>query len=105
MPCVMKLACKERRNQAERNSMIIGITWIWKPGYSFPPKSQTKATNSFENDKLEIAESLFADNTSILGTKDEIFISRDSVMEDMNMCEEKCHLNKGGHLFFGESES
>ena len=61
--------------------------------------------NSFENEKLEIVEALFADDTSILGTKDEIFIGRESVMEDMNMFEEKCHLNKGGYLFFGESES
>ena len=44
--CVMKLANKERRNQAERNSMTIGIPWIWKSGYSFPPKSQTKTMNS-----------------------------------------------------------
>ena len=32
--------------------------------------------NSFENEKLEIVESLFADDTTILGTKEEIFIGR-----------------------------
>ena len=103
--CVMKLAEKERSNQAKGNNMSIGIPWIWKPGYSFPPKSQTKAMNSFENEKLEIAESVFADDTTILGTKNEIFIGRDSVMEVMNMFEEKCHPDKEEHLFFGESES
>ena len=103
--CVIKLANKERRNQAERNSMIIGMPWIWKPGYSFPPKSQIKAMNSFENEKLEIVESLFADDTSMLVTKDEIFIGRDSVTEVMNMFEEKYHPDKEEHLFFGESES
>ena len=70
--CVMKLAEKERRNQAEGNNMSIGIPWIGKPGYSFPSKSQTKAMNSFENEKLGIFESLFVDDTTILGTKEEI---------------------------------
>ena len=55
--------------------------------------------NSFENEKLEIVESLFADDTTILGTKEEIFIGRNSVMEVMNMFEEKCHLDKEEHLF------
>ena len=101
----MKLAEKERSNQAEGNNMSIGIPWIWKPGYSFPPKSQTKAMNSFENEKLEIVEPLFADDTTILATKDEVFMGRDSVMEVMNMFEEKCHPEKEEHLFSGESES
>ena len=61
--------------------------------------------NSFENEKLEIVDSLFADDTTILGTKEEIFIYRNSVMEVMNMLEEKCHPDKEEHLFFGESES
>ena len=61
--------------------------------------------NSFENEKLEIVESLFADDTTILGTKDEIFIGRDSVMDVMNMFEEKCHPDKEEPLFLGESES
>ena len=67
----MKLAEKESRNQAEGNKMSIGMPWIWKTGYSSPPppRSQTKAVNSFENKKLEIVESLFADDTTILGTK------------------------------------
>jgi len=41
----------------------------------------------------------------ILGTKEEIIISRDSAMEVMNMLEEKCHPAKEEHLLFGESES
>ena len=103
--CVIKLAEKERRNQADGNNMSIGIRWIWRPGYSFPPKSQTKAMNSFENEKLEIVESLFADDTTILRKKEETFIGRNSVMEVMNMYEEKFHTDKEEHLFFGESES
>jgi len=85
--------------------MSMGIPWIWKPGYSFPRKSQTKAMNSFENEKLELVESLFADDTTILGTREEIFIGRNSFMEVMNMFEEKCYPDKEEHLFFGESES
>jgi len=41
--CVMKLAEKERGNQAEGNNMSIGIPWTWKPGYSFPPKITDKS--------------------------------------------------------------
>ena len=85
--------------------MSIGIPWIWKPGYSFLPKSQTKAMNSVENEKLEIVESLFADDTTILGTKEEIFIGRNGVMEVLNMFQGKCHPDKEQHLIFGESES
>ena len=101
----MKLAEKERRNQAEGNNISIGIPWIWKPSYSFLPKSQTKAMDGFENEKLEIVESLFADDTTILGTKEEIFIGRSNVMEVINMFEEKCQPDKEEHLFFDESES
>ena len=101
----MKLAEKERSSQAKGNNMSIGIPWIWKPGYSFPPKSQTNAMNSFENEKLEIVESVFADDTTILGTKDEICMSRDSVMEVMNMFVETYHPDKEENLFFGGSES
>ena len=54
--CVMKEAEKERSNQAKGNNMSIGIPWMWKPGYSFPPKSQTKAINNSESEKLEIVE-------------------------------------------------
>ena len=50
-----------------------------------PPKSQRKAMNSFENEKLEIVESLFATDAIILGTQDDRFIGRDSVLEVMNM--------------------
>ena len=102
--CVMKLAEKERSNQAEGNNMSIGIPRIWKLDYSFPPKLQTKAMNSFENERLEIVESLFADDTTILGKKDEICIGRDSVMDVMKMFEERCHPDKEEHSFFGESE-
>ena len=52
-----------------------------------------------------MAESLFADDTTIIGTKDEIFIGRNSVLEVMNMFEEKYHPDKEEHLLFGESES
>ena len=41
--------------------------------------------NSFENEKLEILELLFADDTTILGTKEKIFIGRNSVTEVMNV--------------------
>ena len=70
--CVMKLAEKERRNQAEGINTRIGIPWIWKPDYSFPPKSQTKAMNSFEDEKLEIVGSSIADDTAIFGTNEDI---------------------------------
>ena len=66
-----------------------------------PPKLQAKTMNSFKNEKLDV----FTDDTTILRTKDGIFIGRDSVMEVVNMFEEKCHPDKEEHLFFGESES
>ena len=102
----MKLANEERRAQeAEKHNMSIGIPWIWKSGYSFPPKSQTNVMHSFENERLEIVESIFADDTTLLRTKDEIFIERGSVMDVRNMCEEKCHPGKEEYLFIGDSES
>ena len=85
--------------------MSMGIPWLWKPGYSFPTKSQSKAMYSYEIEELELVESLFADDTTLLGTKDEIFLGRDTVIEVMSMFGEKCHRDKEEHLFFGESES
>ena len=92
----MKLAYEERGNQAEKHDMSIGIPWIWEPGYSFPPKSQTKAMHSFENERIEIVQSLFADDTTLLGAKDEIIIRRDRAMDVMNMSEENAIQTKRG---------
>ena len=41
--CVMKRENEERRKNAEKEKLQLGIQWIWKPGFSLPPKSQSKA--------------------------------------------------------------
>ena len=92
--CVLQLANTERRAQAEIHNMNIGIPWIWKPGYSFLPKSQTKAMHTFDNQRHDIAESLLDDDTTLLGTIDEIFIRRDSEVDIINLFEEICHPDK-----------
>ena len=55
--------------------------------------------NSFQNEKLEIVESLFVDDTTILGTKEEVFIGRNSVMEVMNMFEKSASQTKRNIYF------
>ena len=51
-------------------------------------------------------ESLFADDTTILGKKNEIFKGREIVVEVMSCrFEEKCHPDKEEHVYFGERAS
>ena len=49
---------------------------------------------SSENERIEIVESLFADDTTILGKKDEIFKGRENVVEVMRRFAEKYHADK-----------
>ena len=49
---------------------------------------------SSENERIEIVESLFADDTTILGKKNEIFKGKDIVVDVMSRFEETCHPDK-----------
>ena len=100
--CVMKRANEDRRKNAEKENLQLGIPWTWKPGFSLPPKSQSKAMQSSENERIEIVESLFADDTTIFGKKNEIFRARDIVVDVMSRIEEKCHPDKEELVYFGE---
>ena len=103
--CAIKRANEERRKNAEKENLQLGIPWTWKPGFSLPPKSQSKAMQSSENERIEIVESLFADDTTILGKKNEIFKGRDIVVDVMSRFEEKCHPDKEEHVYIGERAS
>ena len=46
----------------QRKNLQLGIPWIWKPGFSLPPKSQSNTIQSSENERIEILESSFADD-------------------------------------------
>ena len=89
--CAMKKANEERRKNAEKENLQLGIQWIWKPGFSLPPKSQSRNNAGSKYERTEIVGSLSADDTTILRKKNEILKERGIVVEGMSRFEEKCH--------------
>ena len=100
----MKKANNERRKNAEKENLRLGKPWIWKPGFSLPLKSQGRAMQSSENERIEIVESLFVGDTTIIGKKNEIFKGRDIVVEVMSRFKEKSHPGRGTCILWRESK-
>ena len=70
-----------------------------------PPQDVTKATTSSTAEKIAITESLFTDDTTLLGNREEMLIGKEIVKEVMGNFEEKCHDGKEEHLAFGTAEA
>ena len=68
---VIRVAEKERAGETEKRSKKIGIEWSFMPGHSFPPKN-AKSTFNSEAKNATLTRSLFADDTTIIGMRDEI---------------------------------
>ena len=99
---VMRRALEERLKAAEQSGMEVGIPWRWKPGSRFPNKSEEKNSET----RRELFHSvLFADDTTVLGTSEEIQSGVEITKKVMNWFEERSNDDKEKYLKFGDEES
>ena len=97
---VMRRAGQARAAVSEN----VGIEWKWMPGSTFAGNS-TWEEGSSETMSVRISELLFADDTTIVGTKDEIERGVREVKRVMGMFEERSNEAKEEWVDFREEES
>ena len=100
---VMRRAESARKEVAEREGKQVGVRWRWQPGSAFPSVNLWEKYSS-ETESRDIALSLFADDTTIVGRKDEIDGGVEEVKRVMETFEERNNNNKEETLVFGSEE-
>ena len=98
---VMRQAEKARLDRAEEKGTNVGIAWTWMPGNRFPGKNMVETHNS-ETQTARISLSLFADDTTPIGEKEEIESGTATIKEVMKNFEEKNNEEKEEKLEFGK---
>ena len=100
---VMRIAKRKRKRKAEETGMEVGIPFNWVPGNSFPSSGLWEKKNS-ENKRIRIDNSLFADDTTIVGRAKELEQGLAVTKEVMAAFEEKNNDDKEEELIFGTEE-
>ena len=101
---VMRLAAKSRKRKAEETDMDYGLNFKFVPGSCFPGTSRWEKPNS-EAKRIKIDKGLFADDTTIVGKKNELQQGVDETKRIMAKFEERNNDDKEEHLDFGTEES
>ena len=99
---VMRIAIKERQETSDPAAPV-GINWGWTPGNNIP--GERRETYNSEVRDAAFSISLFADDTTIIGTKSEIESGVNTVKSVMRRFEEENNEDKEEILRFGEEES
>ena len=100
----MRSADKVRKQRATEERRKAGITWKWVPGSMLPSKGLWEKHNS-EAEECLFTSALFADDTTIIGERDNIQTEVNITKEEMAKYEEKTNEDKEESLRFGEVES
>ena len=100
----MRKASEEREKQAKDANKRCGLDWGWKPGSSFPANKATRSTRSCACEKFTITDSLFEDDSTLIGWSEELKegkeIIKKEMMKEMMKFEEKCHDGKEEAIWF-----
>ena len=96
----MRLARKEREKKAAEDGRTAGIVMKWVPGWAFP------AVNTWEKKCSEavpvvVEKSLFADDTTAVGEKQELEVGIQITKQVMARFEERNNDGKEEALDFG----
>ena len=100
----MKIADKQRKEEATERDREVGVGWRYMTGHSFPPKYLKNRCNS-EASSTRLEMSLFADDTTVIGTQEEITDGRKIIEKAMKQFEEVTNVDKKENLIFGSEES
>ena len=101
---VMRVGTKERKRKAEEAGLMMGIPFKYVPGSSFPSSGSWEKFNS-EAKRMKIDKELFADDTTVIGTKKEMETGLRVIKEVMEKFEEKNNEDKEEKVEFGTDES
>ena len=97
---VMKQALEARGAECREEKSVV---WKWMPGSSFASE-RVRERGSGEAKEIQIDCMLFADDTTVVGTKGEMDESVRRVKEVMGRWEERNNEDKGEVLEFGTEE-
>ena len=100
---VMRQASAARKRKAEETNLEVGINFKWVPGSNFPNVKRWEKYNS-EAKRRKIDQGLFADDTTILGRKNEIEQGVNETKRVMAEFEERNNEDKEEVLDFGTEE-
>ncbi|XP_063722275.1 uncharacterized protein LOC134848689 [Symsagittifera roscoffensis] len=98
---VMRQAEKARLDGTEEKGTNVRIAWTWMPENHFPGKNMVETHNT-ETQTAQISLSLFADDTTPIGEKEEIESVTATIKEVMKNFEEKNNEEKEEKLKFGK---
>ena len=79
---VMRVATEMRKENANKKGSDVGIRWSYMPENSLPPVHKKYTANS-EARRTEFDFSLFADDTTIIGSDEELAMGKDIIEEVM----------------------
>ena len=89
----MRISERPGIQTAEGEDMEVRVTWRWVPGDKLPDASLTEKYNS-EAVKVNISLLLFADDTTVIGNKEELETGVRRMTEEMARFEVRTHPDK-----------
>ena len=94
-----------RKENANEKGFDAGIRYMsYVPGNSLPPVRKKYTINS-EARRTEFDLPFFADDTTIIGSSEEIAMRKEIIEEVMGNFEEQTNTSKEEHVIFVDSES
>ena len=100
----MRIADKQRKEEARERDREVGVGWRYMTGHSLLPKHLKNTFNS-EASSTRLEMSLFADDTTVIGTQEEITEGKKIIEKVMRQFEELTNVDKEENLIFGSEES
>ena len=97
----MRVATEMRKEKANEKGLDVGIRWSYVHGNSPPPPLHKKYTFNSEAKRTNFDLSLFADDTTIIGSNQEIAMGKEVIEEVMGNFEEQTNKSKDKHVIFG----
>ena len=100
----MRIADKQRKEEARERDREVGVGWRYMTGHSLPPKHLKNSFN-LEASSTRLEMSLLADDTTVIGTQEEITDGKKIIEKVMKQFEEVMNVDKEENLIFGSEES
>ena len=97
----MRRASRKRHQLATAKGRECGLRWAWVPGNSFPSLDPRNTMKSSQREEFIVEDSLFADDSSLIGWLDELAEGKEVVKKAMLDFEEVCHDGKEEVFSFG----
>ena len=99
----MRRASKKRKEKATESNLSCGLEWSWVPGRNFPALDPKRTISSSAREDFTVEDSLFADDSSLIGWHNELLEGKEIVKKTMLEFEEKCHDGKEEMFTFGST--